>query len=816
MKRILFLILFLLPVLGYSQTIFTESIGSVGATTTIASHETANGFDNDTYTMSGSGDVRNTTVSSGYTGATGSANVFLTNTVGRNFQIEGISTMGATGLSLSFGALKSTTASNMSELVFEYSTDGTSYSTISIPAQPTGSGTAIWRLITLSLPVAAENQANLRLRWTNSSATPSFRLDDISLTYVIINTISTNTLTGNPFTVDCGSSASGTIDFTSTGTFGVGNVYTAQLSNASGSFASPISIGTLNSTANNGTINISIPGGTASGAGYRIRVVSSTPSVIGTDNGSDFTVTLNPCSITAGAVSSLTFNVDCTAGTDDVGTVDFTSSGTFDVSNNYIAQLSDETGSFSSPVTIGTLASSANSGTINITIPSTLSTGSGYRIRVISTNPVLTGTDNGSDITITQSTPCTQSLPASQGLLINEFSNGSATEKEYYEFVVAGQCGDIVDIRGYIIDDNNGTFSDVFPSTSGIAPGHLKLSNDAQWQFIPVGSLIVVYNADDVNSTIPTDDPNDSNFDSLYVIPHNHPTLFDITSELPSNAIPDSTYSPITSYVSTQWGPLSIRNAGDAVQVRTPAGDYFHGVSYGGAEMTGGPDNMKILSTGMGGMCGWFNDGDIFDVSNWSTGAISGNETPGLPNNAANLAWLREMRDPNSALCPITVLPTTAVVIKGIYLNGTSIIEWQTTSEQNNSHFTLQHSTNGFNFSTIGTVSGAGNSDEILDYRFVHENPNIGMNYYKLLSTDFDGKTYNKGIIALKSDPEFAYYNSITGTIELKDKTTIDIYSVDGKLVSSLINGKSIPFNSSGMFIIIDRNSGLSKRLLIP
>ena len=91
--------------------------------------------------------------------------------------------------------------------------------------------------------------------------------------------------------------ASVSVPFTSVGTFNAGNVYTAQLSNAAGSFASPISIGTVTSTANSGTIAATIPAGTAAGTGYRIRVVSSNPVVTGTDNTVNLSVQV-PAAIT--------------------------------------------------------------------------------------------------------------------------------------------------------------------------------------------------------------------------------------------------------------------------------------------------------------------------------------------------------------------------------------------------------------------------------------------------------------------------------------------------------------------------------------
>ncbi len=65
---------------------------------------------------------------------------------------------------------------------------------------------------------------------------------------------------------------------------GGGNTFTAELSDASGSFAVPVSIGTLAGNAS-GTISATIPALTPAGIGYRIRVVSSSPGAKGTDNG---------------------------------------------------------------------------------------------------------------------------------------------------------------------------------------------------------------------------------------------------------------------------------------------------------------------------------------------------------------------------------------------------------------------------------------------------------------------------------------------------------------------------------------------------
>lgn len=167
-----------------AATVFSENMGTVSTTTAIATHDANGGFQNSaSYTFTGLGDVRSSTVSTGYTGASGAANIFLTaNATPRTFEISGIVTTGYTNLSLSFGAFKSTTASNMTELAVEYSTDGITWNALTFPAQATGSGTASWRLVTITggtIPATA----NLRLRWTNTASSgPQFRVDDVSLT----------------------------------------------------------------------------------------------------------------------------------------------------------------------------------------------------------------------------------------------------------------------------------------------------------------------------------------------------------------------------------------------------------------------------------------------------------------------------------------------------------------------------------------------------------------------------------------------------------------------------------------------------------
>lgn len=75
--------------------------------------------------------------------------------------------------------------------------------------------------------------------------------------------------------------------------FRTGNVFTAQLSNASGSFTSPVTVGSK-ADLDSGTILVTIPNTTTAGTGYRVRIISSNPAGISTDNGINIRIKPKP------------------------------------------------------------------------------------------------------------------------------------------------------------------------------------------------------------------------------------------------------------------------------------------------------------------------------------------------------------------------------------------------------------------------------------------------------------------------------------------------------------------------------------------
>jgi hypothetical protein len=80
--------------------------------------------------------------------------------------------------------------------------------------------------------------------------------------------------------------------------------------------------------------------------------------------------------------------------------------------------------------------------------------------------------------------------------------------------------------------------------------------------------------------------------------------------------------------------------------------------------------------------------------------------------------------------------------------NGDAIdIKWVTAVEINNDYFTIEKSKNGITWETVLIVAGAGNSNNIIEYYEVDYSPIIGLSYYRLKQTDYDGKYSYSNIV---------------------------------------------------------------------
>lgn len=140
-------------------------------------------------------------------------------------------------------------------------------------------------------------------------------------------------------------------------------------------------------------------------------------------------------------------------------------------------------------------------------------------------------------------------------------------------------------------------------------------------------------------------------------------------------------------------------------------------------------------------------------------------------------------------------LPVTLVSYIARAENNGSKLVWQTANEQNNESFTISRSSNGLDFTAIGTVMGKGNSTALSNYSFLDVNPENGINYYRLQQKDFNGKVTDLGIRSVSfnfTDLQITVYpNPTSGMANIKFSAGLfqkaELIDLNGKLMQSKI-----------------------------
>jgi hypothetical protein len=122
---------------------------------------------------------------------------------------------------------------------------------------------------------------------------------------------------------------------------------------------------------------------------------------------------------------------------------------------------------------------------------------------------------------------------------------------------------------------------------------------------------------------------------------------------------------------------------------------------------------------------------------------------------------------------------------QGIPESRSNKLFWQTRSEENNDFFTLEKSTDGYNFSEIGTEFGCGNCNNLNDYSIYDYLVEPTINYYRLKQTDFNGRyTYSKIISIdnrdLNNHEIIGVFNLLGQPVDLTQKGLILIKYKDG------------------------------------
>lgn len=105
-----------------------------------------------------------------------------------------------------------------------------------------------------------------------------------------------------------------------------------------------------------------------------------------------------------------------------------------------------------------------------------------------------------------------------------------------------------------------------------------------------------------------------------------------------------------------------------------------------------------------------------------------------------------------SGVGDIGVLPVVLIDFQGSAISEGNLLQWSTGSEQGSDHFLIERSTNGHDFTPLGSVDAAGESLTLRNYRFLDPNAPKGISYYRMRMVDSDASEELSNTIALSRD----------------------------------------------------------------
>jgi hypothetical protein len=143
-------------------------------------------------------------------------------------------------------------------------------------------------------------------------------------------------------------------------------------------------------------------------------------------------------------------------------------------------------------------------------------------------------------------------------------------------------------------------------------------------------------------------------------------------------------------------------------------------------------------------------------------------------------------------------------------------INWEVASEQNCAFYLIEKSTNGLEWTDLGTVQTGLHTGNNRQYSLVDDSPSQGIQYYRLKQFDYDGTNSTLSVADVNysnSDPESIrlYPNPTNGTskLEIVDENISTIYVIDmqGRVIQTIENEFTTYLDGnlfgSGMYTIV-------------
>jgi hypothetical protein len=143
---------------------------------------------------------------------------------------------------------------------------------------------------------------------------------------------------------------------------------------------------------------------------------------------------------------------------------------------------------------------------------------------------------------------------------------------------------------------------------------------------------------------------------------------------------------------------------------------------------------------------------------------------------------------------------TSPLPVSLLYFTATKgkegvVLDWKTTTEWNSDHFVVERSSDGIHWTLIATIPSVGDSKIETTYSTNDPEPNIGLNYYKLIEVDKQGnkKEYSVTLIEVQPISDFwVFPNPNNGNVNVNifgnsEMYEFEIFDLTGK---SLLHAK--------------------------
>lgn len=175
-------------------------------------------------------------------------------------------------------------------------------------------------------------------------------------------------------------------------------------------------------------------------------------------------------------------------------------------------------------------------------------------------------------------------------------------------------------------------------------------------------------------------------------------------------------------------------------------------------------------------------------------------------------------------------LPVEFLYIKAELNDNAALVKWATATEINNSHFEIERSIDGREFTKIGREEGHGNSSNVIEYEYLdYDIPNQSAPvYYRLKQVDYDGAFDYSAIVYVTSGDEQkakVYPNPASSVINVSKQGArfnvrlLDQRGMTMKLMEDIYDQVQIPVQNipNGYYIIQveDESGSESQKILV-